>query len=188
MLYTLHRITLLAALFFTSGMAQAINIDLVPVGNPGNVGDQSRLIYGDTKYYGAVDYNYHISRCEISAGQYVEFLNAVAKMSDPYGLYNPNMTYTSVGSKIIRNVNSGKFTYSAISPNQPINYVSWGDAARFCNWLNNGQPTTGAEDLSTTEDGAYFLNGKTYYDLMEVTRNANAIWVVPTLDEWYKAA
>ena len=25
--------------------------------------------------------------------------------------------------------------------NFPVNYVSWGDAARFCNWLQNNQPT-----------------------------------------------
>ena len=33
-----------------------------------------------------------------------------------------------------------------------MNYVSWGDAARFCNWLQNGQKP-GIEDAGTTEDG-----------------------------------
>ena len=28
--------------------------------------------------------------------------------------------------------------------------VSWGDAARFCNWMHNGQKT-GVEDSTTTE-------------------------------------
>jgi formylglycine-generating enzyme required for sulfatase activity len=36
---------------------------------------------------------------------------------------------------------------------RPVNYVSWGDAARFANWLHNGQPS-GAQDLTTTEEGA----------------------------------
>ena len=43
---------------------------------------------------------------------------------------------------------------------RPVNYVSWGDAARFANWLHNGQ-LTGLQDLTTTEDGAYFLDGAT---------------------------
>ena len=40
----------------------------------------------------------------------------------------------------------------------PVNVVSWGDVARFSNWMQNGQPT-GAQDLTTTEDGSYYLNG-----------------------------
>ena len=46
------------------------------------------------------------------------------------------------------------------SRNCPISYVTWGDAARFCNWLQNGQPT-GSEGTGTTETGAYTLNGDT---------------------------
>jgi formylglycine-generating enzyme required for sulfatase activity len=59
---------------------------------------------------------------------------------------------------------------------------------RFANWLHNGQPT-GAEDATTTEDGAYTLNGATSRDaLVAITRNSNAIWWLPSEDEWYKAA
>ncbi len=42
--------------------------------------------------------------------------------------------------------------------NFPVNYVSWGSAARFVNWLQNGKPT-GSEGPGTTETGAYALNG-----------------------------
>jgi formylglycine-generating enzyme required for sulfatase activity len=74
------------------------------------------------------------------------------------------------------------------SADHPITYVSWGDAARFTNWLHNGQPA-GAEGPGTTETGAYTLNGATSSPaLMAVTRNANAIWFIPTENEWYKAA
>jgi sulfatase modifying factor 1 len=56
------------------------------------------------------------------------------------------------------------------------------------NWLSNGQPP-GAQNASTTEDGSYALNGATTQaQLMGVTRKANAIWAIPTEDEWYKAA
>ena len=49
-------------------------------------------------------------------------------------------------------------SYNSQAANCPVFNVSWGDAARFCNWLQNGQPTTGLENVSTTENGAYTLN------------------------------
>ena len=89
-----------------------------------------------------------------------------------------------------RSGSPGSYTYS-VAPdwaNRPVNFVSWGDAARFANWLHNGQPTA-AQDLTTTEDGSYFLNGATSDSaLMAVTRKAGATWVIPSEDEWYKAA
>ena len=38
--------------------------------------------------------------------------------------------------------------------------VSWGDTARFVNWLANGQ-LTAPEGSGTTETGTYTLNGGT---------------------------
>ncbi len=64
--------------------------------------------------------------------------------------------------------------------------VTWGDAARFCNWLDNGQPTA-AEGNGTTETGAYTLNGDTT-NLMTETRNPGAKYFIPSENEWYKAA
>ena len=73
--------------------------------------------------------------------------------------------------------------------NCPILDVSWGDAARFCNWLQNGQPTSGTESTGTTETGSYTLNGGTSTAaLMAVTRSSTATYVIPTENEWYKAA
>ena len=66
--------------------------------------------------------------------------------------------------------------------------MSWGDAARFANWLHNGQPT-GLQIASTTEDGAYSLNGATSTAALNaVSRKAGANWFIPTENEWYKAA
>jgi sulfatase modifying factor 1 len=160
----------------------AITIDTVPVGDVGNPNDPAT-----GNLYGGVNYAYNIGKYEVTVGQYTAFLNAVAA-TDTYGLYNPNMA-TDLNIAGIAQSCSPNCTYSVIgSPNHPVTFVSWGDAARFANWLHNGQPT-GAEDTSTTEDGAYTLNGATSIAaLMGVTRHANAKWFIPTENEWYKAA
>jgi hypothetical protein len=68
---------------------------------------------------------------------------------------------------------------------KPVNFVSWLDAARYANWLANGQPT-GAQGPSTTEDGAFDL---TVADPGENASLAgDATWSLPTEDEWYKSA
>jgi formylglycine-generating enzyme required for sulfatase activity len=93
------------------------------------------------------------------------------------------------GCNIHRSGSVGSYAYS-VDPdwaNRPVNYVSWGDAARFANWLHNGQPM-GAQGLTTTEDGAYCLNGATSNEaLMAVSRKSNAKWAITSEDEWYKA-
>ena len=157
----------------------------VTVGNPGNLADPETG-------YGAVAYTFNIGKFEVTAGQYTEFLNAVAK-TDTYGLYSTNMLSDTYGCKIERSGSSGSYTYGVASDraNRPVSYVSWGDAARFANWLTHGQPT-GAQDLTTTEDGSYYLNGAiTHEALLAVTRKTpeqGGRYYVPTEDEWYKAA
>ena len=182
-----------------TGAAHAIvQIETVTVGNPGNAGEWSGESYGGggaDRICGAVDYVYHIGKYEVTAGQYTEFLNALGA-TDPYGLYQMSMWSNIRGCKIQRSGSSGSFTYS-VAPDwadRPVNYVSWGDAARFSNWLHNDQPTgtlTGdpAQDAWLTEDGSYFLNGAmTNTELLIITRELDATWLIPSEDEWYKAA
>ncbi len=171
-----------------SGVQADVVIDTVRIGNAGNAGD-TRYPSGGVSSFGGVDYPYNIGKYEVTAGQYAAFLNAMAA-ADTYGLYNTAMWTNSYGCKIQRAGTSGSYTYSVAldRANRPVNYVSWGDAARFANWLHNGEPT-GAQGVSTTEDGSYFLNGATTNaPLLGVTRKANATWVIPSEDEWYKAA
>ena len=166
-----------------TGPLAYVVIDTVPVGNPGNADD----IHGAG--YGGVAYVYEIGKYEVTAEQYCAFLNAVAS-TDTHGLYSTSMWSSDDGCKIERSGSSGSFTYSiAIDwANRPVNYVSWGDAARFANWLHNGQPR-GGENLATTEDGSYYLNGAmTDAELLTITREVDATWVIPSEDEWYKAA
>jgi formylglycine-generating enzyme required for sulfatase activity len=175
-----------------AGTVQAVVIETVPVGNPGNAGEwsgESYGGYGPDRICGAVAYSYNIGKYEVTAGQYTEFLTAVAK-TDTYGLYNTDMSRTDYGSGIARSGSSGSYAYS-VDPafvNRPVNYVSWGDSARFSNWLHNGQPT-GTQGLTTTEDGAYYLNGATSdAQLIAVSREVDWKWAVTSEDEWYKAA
>ena len=186
------RVCALAVLAWVPGAQAGIVIDTVPVGNPGNAGELSGTGaggYGVDRICGAVDYIYNIGMYEVTAGQYTAFLNAVAA-TDTYGLYNTNMWTGSMGCKILRTGSEGSYTYT-VAPdyaNRPVNYVSWGDAARFANWLHNGQPT-GPQELSTTEDGAYYLDGATTNDeLLAVIRKPNWKWAIASEDEWYKAA
>jgi formylglycine-generating enzyme len=183
--FKMKKVFILVALFALlglSGIARAITIETVTVSDAGNT--------ADTTGYGSVGYCYLIGKYEVTAGQYTAFLNAVAA-TDTYGLYNTFMWKdASYGCKITRSGASGSFSYVVASDwaNRPVNYVSWGDSARFANWLHNGQPT-GAQDLTTTEDGAYFLNGATTNaQLLAVNREADWKWAVTSEDEWYKAA
>ncbi|MGA2795947.1 MAG: SUMF1/EgtB/PvdO family nonheme iron enzyme [Thermoguttaceae bacterium] len=194
MCHKLNQMVLAAAIVLTAGMVSAnvfnmgpglTSLEMVPVGDPGNAPNNLIMVppspSDSITYDGSVGYAYKIGKCEISAGQYTEFLNAVAGNSDPYGLYNSYMATTRAGGQITK---SGS-VYTAALPNQPANCISWGDAARFCNWMANGQPTTGVEDFSTTEDGSYYLN---VTDWLAITRKPGATWFIPTEDEWYKAA
>jgi formylglycine-generating enzyme len=125
----------------------------------------------------------------VTVGHYCQFLNAVAA-TDTYSLYRPSMATDYSTIKITRSGSSGNYSYAVAgsygqAANCPVFDVSWGDAARFCNWLQNGQLT----DASTTENGAYTLNGAiTNSALMAVTRNAGTTYFIPSENEWYKAA
>ena len=158
-----------------------VTIETVPVGNPGNADH----VLSWTSV-GGVDYVYNVGKFEVTSGQYVEFLNAVAA-TDTYGLYNTNMWDSNRPCKIQRTGSAGGYSYSVAADriDRPVTYVSVWDAARFVNWLENGQPT-GGQDANTTEAGSYALNGQ----MMDgaIPRSPGAQWVLPTVSEWHKAA
>ena len=165
------------------------SLTFVPVGNPGNAPDVNLDHSGNP--LGSVGHTYQMGAYDVTAAQYCQFLNSVATTSDPYGLYTYLMIDGLAPAKcgIQQTGTPGNYSYSLTkNGNFPVNFVSWGDAARFANWLTNGQPTA-AEGASTTETGSYTLNGAvTDAALMDVTRNANAKYVIPTENECYKAA
>lgn len=170
-------------------------IAFTPVGNAGNAPDKTG--------YGAVNSPYAISKYEVTIGQYVAFLNTVAAVptaSYITNLYTKDMndddyvienTITRKGSGTV----ADPYQYAVATgpadpqknpgvkgstPNDPVPFVDWFDAARFINWLNNG-----ANASASTETGTYTLNGATSGF---IPRNADAKFWLPTENEWYKAA
>ena len=154
--------------------AHAVTIDWVTVDDPGNT--------ADTTTYGAVADAFRIMKFEFTNSLYTDFLNAV----DPSGT-NPNAVYDeTMGSEArggITNTGTTAGSIYAVKTNmgdKPVNYVSWFDAARVANWLQNGQGS------SSTETGAYTLGGATSGNAVAV--NSGASYFLPTESQWYKAA
>jgi formylglycine-generating enzyme len=173
----------LAALLAPPVSATVI-IDWVPIGNAGNAADTppSNCFAAGC---GSVAYDYQISMYEVTNAQYVELLNAKAA-SDPLGLYNTSMGSNATYGGITRSGVSGSYTYAVKSgfADKPVTFVSFYDSLRFANWLNNGQ------ESGDTETGSYTLLGGTATPSngTTVTRNGGANIVLPSENEWYKAA
>ena len=131
-----------------AGSASAqVTFDWATVGNPGNAEDPFNS--GSIRGIGSVANVYRIAKNEVTNDQYAEFLDAVAA-TDTNALYNASMGSDPRGG-ITQSGVSGSFTY-AVKTNmgdKPVNYVSFFDAMRFVNWLDNGQPS-GVQDASTT--------------------------------------
>jgi sulfatase modifying factor 1 len=149
------------------------------VTDPGNPADPETGL-------GALAYDFEIIDREVTNAEYQAFLSAVARASDPAGLYSDHMASDPRGG-IVRSGEPGAYQYR-VKPNmsrKPVNYVSWFDAARYANWLENETPS-GPQGNETTETGAF--------DLGVVDAGANAVptWSatrsLPTEDEFYKAA
>ncbi len=161
-------------------------IELVEVNDLGNPPDKTG--------YGSVNYKYLIGRYEITIEQYCVFLNAVASEKDPHRLFDESrMTDDPNTMSIKRSGQPGNYAYEpmrfakyatnlvpgcVLSSRRPMSQVSWMDAARFCNWLHNGQ---GDGD---TETGTYMIGQGN----SRPVRQPNARYFLPTENEWYKAA
>ena len=172
--------------------ANGVTIATVPVGYPGNAPDTAVMTDGTTGY-GAVPYNYRIGTYDVTNAQYVEFLNAKASAADPYGLWNSNMDVSQFEGAIAR-LGSGPYVYT-VRPgyaNKPVVHVTWFDAVRFANWLQNGQGN------GDTESGTYTItnggNNSGTASVPDAIQRANwssaapLHWLLPSENEWYKAA
>jgi sulfatase modifying factor 1 len=135
------------------------------VGEPGNFADET----GAPNPVGSVPYAFYMGRHEVS-----EKMVSVAN---------------SVGSLGI--------SFDSRYEEKPATGVSWNEAARFVNWLNTSHGFSPAYkfDVQPGEAGysananiALWSNADPGYNPDNPFRNAGAIFVLPTVDEWYKAA
>ena len=115
----------------------------------------------DITGHGAVGYEYRIGKYEITNGQWDAFVSAAGA---PTGY--PSTAYDQ----------SAFFTGSQ----QPTTGVSWYEAAQFCNYLTSGDKSQGAYQLGA--DGSIAIDRSTAEMVY------GTIYVIPTEDEWYKAA
>lgn len=152
---------------------------------------------------GGVDYRYGIGQLEITVGQWVKFLNTV----DPKGV-NRHRLYAKTQSSAewpeygqvnrTRKARAGRHFRVAAKAwaDKPYGFATFLSAARFANSLDNGKVlkksksakngfeyTTYKVRLSrVTERGMYNLRNR------KTTRKKKRGFVVPSQDEWIKAA
>lgn len=159
---------------------RGVTLEFADVGNPQNAADTTTV---KTAGAGDVAYPYSIGKYEVTARQWADFLNQVdAAGTNPLGLWSLNMENNTTGMQINNNgtVNGQRYA-AAVRPDDPVVHVKWHMAARFCNYLTSGN----------TEQGPYIIGSGTTVWAVDraAAQSANpTIYVLPTLDEWYKAA
>jgi formylglycine-generating enzyme required for sulfatase activity len=137
----------------------------VAIGSLGNA--------ADTNGYGAVAYSYAIQDKEISIAQFGAFTNAAGITA---GSTNFNDTYWNSGGR-------------TVGTNAPAVYLSWKDAAQYCNWLTTGNANLGVYQF---DGGGALTNIISRADILAGVLSGIAlsgkVYALPTEDEWYKAA
>ena len=146
---------------FGSG-ANSFNMEFVTIGDAGNVADTT----GSPNPAGSVAYEYQMGKYEVSRGM-IDAANNLGSL----GITMYDMA--SLGGN---------------DPSKPATGISWLEAAKFVNWLNTSQGHQAAYKF--TGDGTFALwgSGDAGYDASNRYRNSLAVYVLPSVDEWYKAA
>ena len=149
---------------FGSGTNQ-FTIDFVDIGVPGNAADTS----GAPNPAGSVGTLYRM------------------------GVYEVSERMVTAASTL----GSLELTTTARGANKPATDVTWNEAARFVNWLNTSkgfspaykfavQPGSGG--YSANADIQLWTAGDAGYNAANQYRNSNAVYFLPSVDQWYKAA
>ena len=148
---------------FGSGGNQ-FNMDFVTIGNAGNAADTT----GAPNPAGAVGYEYGLGKFEVS-----EYM--ITKYNENFGT-----------------ANSLAITKDMRGTAKPATSVSWNEAARFVNWLNTSTGGSAAYKFTTggvNDDIAVWTASDTLdYDSANPYRSKRATYVLPSFNEWYKAA
>ena len=139
---------------------RGIDMDFVTIGNAGNGTDP---VTGNL--YGAVSYSYRIGKYEVTAAQW--------------------STFTSVAGIPVGNPASAYDQSPNLGSQQPISYVSWYEAAQFCNYLTSGDKSKGAYRFSGNNSNPGNFQS---IDRVSSISTYGTTYVIPTENEWYKAA
>jgi formylglycine-generating enzyme len=158
--------------FASADNIRGINMDFVTIGNARNPGDTrtgtDEYGYPIANPYGcgAVGYNYRIGMYEITNSQWNAFVAAAGvPTGNTSSAYITNAYYTD--------------------PQQPMNHVSWYATLQFCNYLTSGDKSKGVYQFSGNKVNPGDFIG---IDRAAAQAEYGTIYVIPTEDEWYKAA
>ena len=158
-----------AVVSFGSGTNQ-FNMEFVTIGNPGNAPDTRSSSRPLSATLGSVGYTYGIGKFEVRRDMITKF-NA----SQSLKISIEDMT-----------------SYGGNGPNKPATGISWNEAARFVNWLNTSTGNQAAykfaDGSAVNEDIQLWQSGDAGYDSSNPYRNSLAKYVLPSYNEWYKAA
>jgi len=175
------------AVALAAGQASGVTIDFATIGSPGNAPNP-------VNGWGAVPSIFQISMLETTNAQYAAFLNAVDPAgTNPNGVYDALMGSDAQGGIAFNAGAAGGGRYAVKSgtnpngvpyPNVPVVFTTWFSAARFANWLGNGQPLSAA----SMENGTYTLANRTSGTMPLRNPGSGTQIALPSRDEWYKAA
>ena len=143
---------------FGSG-SNSFTMEFATIGNPGNAPDTT----GAPNPAGSVAYTYEMGKFEVSEDMITKF-NASQSL---------------------------QITQDSRGPNKPATNVNWNEAARFVNWLNTSTGNQAAYKFTTSgvnDNIALWQSGDAGYDATNPYRNSLAKYVLPSYNEWYKAA
>ena len=155
-----------AGIYFGDG-ANTFELEFVTIGNPGNESDSA----GQPTSVGAVSYSFQIGKYEISR-------DAITKYNSGFG--NGNSLSITMQS-----------AYGGNNSGDAAGGITWNEAARFVNWLNTSKGHSAAykfTDSTVSSTAVAWSSTDDGYDANNPHRNSKAVYVIPTVDEWYKAA
>ena len=112
---------------FTPNVGQKIIIPSIDVNNEGNIADNNNL--------GSVNYDFYISKSEVTNSEYAAFLTSVE---------GRNSTWVK---EMAISKNGKTYTAEEGKENDAVRYISFWDAARFANWLTTGDTEQGVYNL-----------------------------------------
>jgi formylglycine-generating enzyme required for sulfatase activity len=79
-------------------------------------------------------------------------------------------------------------SHSHFGADRPVQEISWYDATKFVNWLNTSKGFAPAYKYNIFGEFQLWSPGDAGYDPHNRFRNRLARYVLPSVDEWYKAA